>query len=95
MEIRVDAPTPTIAPNAAPKFMNGKVMASPEMAKGPTPCPMKMLSTILYKEEAVIAMMAGVAYCISNLPMGCVPNSVAFLFCAIDLLFMFKFYTKV
>ena len=32
-----------------------------------------------------MAMMAGIAYCISNLPMGCVPNSVAFLFCDIKL----------
>ena len=78
--MRVEAPTPTIAPKAAPKFMKGKVMASPEMANGPTPCPMKMLSTMLYKELAVMAIMAGMAYCISNLPMGCVPSSVAFLF---------------
>jgi hypothetical protein len=63
--------------------MNGNVIANPEMAKGPTPWPMKILSTILYKEEAVMAMMAGIAYCVSNLPIGCVPNSVAFLFVAI------------
>jgi hypothetical protein len=81
--MRVEAPTPTMAPKAAPKFMNGKVIAKPEMANGPTPCPMKILSTILYKEEAVIAMMAGMAYCINSLPMGWVPSSVAFLFCDI------------
>ena len=73
----MDAPTPTIAPIAAPKFMKGKVMANPEIAKGPTPCPMKMLSIILYNEEAVIAMMAGVAYFFNNFPTLSVPNSKA------------------
>jgi hypothetical protein len=34
-----------------------------------------MLSTILYSEEAVMAIMAGRAYCQSNLPMGFVPSS--------------------
>ena len=31
---------------------------------------------ILYREDAVIAIMAGIAYCKSNFPIGCVPNSV-------------------
>ena len=31
---------------------------------------------MLYSELAVIAMMAGKEYCISNLPIGAVPNSV-------------------
>ena len=35
-----------------------------------------MVSTMLYSELAVIAMMAGKEYCISNLPIGAVPNSV-------------------
>lgn len=34
-----------------------------------------MRSIILYKDDAVIAMMAGKAYCSSNLPTGLVPNS--------------------
>jgi hypothetical protein len=79
-DINVEAPTPTIAPNAAPKFIKGKVMAKPDIAKGPTPCPMKILSTILYKDEAVIAIMAGMAYCINRLPIGFVPSSVALFF---------------
>ena len=37
---------------------------------------MKMLSTILYKEEAVWAMIAGRAYCFSSFPMFSVPSSV-------------------
>jgi hypothetical protein len=57
--------------------MKGKVMANPEIAKGPTPCPMKMLSIILYNEEAVIAMMAGVAYFFNNFPTLSVPKSKA------------------
>ncbi len=36
-DIKVDAPIPTMAPNAADKFMKGNVSARPEMAKGPTP----------------------------------------------------------
>lgn len=35
-----------------------------------------MVSTMLYNELAVIAMMAGKEYCINNLPIGAVPNSV-------------------
>ena len=37
--------------------------------------PIKILSAILYKEEAVIAIIAGIAYCVSNLPIGSVPNT--------------------
>ena len=77
MAVTVEAPTPTMAPMAAPKFMNGKVIANPEIAKGPTPCPMKMLSTMLYSDDAVIAMMAGVAYFFSSLPTSSVPNNNA------------------
>ena len=79
--MHVEAPTPTAAPKAAARFMKGKVRANPEMAMAPTPCPMNMLSTILYSDDAVMAMMAGKAYCISRGPTGFVPNSkVALLF---------------
>ena len=66
---------PTAAPKAADRFIRGNVIASPEIARAPTPCPMKMLSIMLYSEEAVIAMMAGRAYCASSLPTGFVPSS--------------------
>jgi hypothetical protein len=39
---------------------------------------------MLYKEEAVMAMIAGMAYCISSLPIGCVPSSVAVPFFVIS-----------
>ena len=55
--------------------MKGNVKAKPEMAIGPTPWPIKMLSTMLYSEEAVMATMAGSEYCKSNRPTGLVPNS--------------------
>lgn len=51
---------------------------------------MKMLSTILYREDAVIAIMAGIAYCKSNFPIGCVPNSVGIPVFAI--LYFLSFY---
>ena len=47
MEMSVAAPTPTSEPKAAARFISGKVTARPEMASGPTPWPMKMLSTML------------------------------------------------
>ena len=59
MERIVAPPTPTSVPNAVERFIRGKVTASPEIASGPTPCPTKTLSTMLYSEDAVIAMMAG------------------------------------
>ena len=37
---------------------------------------MKILSTILYKEEATMAIMAGRAYCFSSFPIFSVPSSV-------------------
>ena len=43
--------------------------------------PMKTLSIILYSEDAVCAMIAGMAYFISSLPIFSVPNSAGtFLF---------------
>ena len=38
-ERMVAAPAPTRVPNAVDRFMSGKVTASPDMAIGPTPCP--------------------------------------------------------
>ena len=35
----------------------------------------KEQNTILYKEDAVIAMIAGTAYCIKSLPILSVPNA--------------------
>lgn len=70
-----EAPTPIAAPKAAERFINGNVIANPDIAIAPTPCPMKMESTILYSDDAVIAMIAGIAYCMSSFPTGFVPNS--------------------
>ena len=71
----VAPPTPTSVPNAVERFIRGKVTASPEMARAPTPCPMKMLSTILYNDEAVIAMIAGRAYDLRSFPILSVPRT--------------------
>ena len=59
-------------------FIRGKVTARPDRASGPSPgiCPIKILSTILYKEDAVMAMMPGTAYLLRRLPTFSVPNSV-------------------
>ena len=53
------------------------------MASAPTPCPMYMLSIMLYSEAAVMAIMAGMEYCINNLRIGSVPSSVAVPFCVV------------
>ena len=70
------APTPIMAPKAAPRFMNGLATAMPLIPMSPTPCPTNMLSTILYTDDATMAMMAGMAYPARSFPMGCSPNSV-------------------
>ena len=56
---------------------------------------------MLYKEAAVIATIAGKAYCANNLPTGFVPNSnVAFLLSTFTMLqkyekkLIFAFYPK-
>ena len=74
----VAAPTPTSVPRAELRFISGKVTARPDRASGPSPgmCPMNMLSTMLYKEEAVMAIMPGTAYFLRSLPILSVPNSV-------------------
>jgi hypothetical protein len=79
----VDEPMPTIAPKAVEMFIRGNVAAKPDSAKAFTPCPMKMLSTMLYNEEASIAMMEGMAYCFNNSPTGRVPSSLGIFFSVI------------
>ena len=53
-----------------------KAIARADNANGPTHRPMKMLSTKLYNEEAVIAIIAGNAYRHSSLRTETVSNSV-------------------
>ena len=59
MEMRAAAPLPTNMPNEVSTFMNGKVNASPDNASGPTPCPMKMRSTMLNSDITTVPVMAG------------------------------------
>ena len=47
IEVRAADPAPTMAPKAAARFINGIVSARPDMAIGPTPWPMNMLSIML------------------------------------------------
>ena len=47
IEMRDDAPTPTNKPNAIRIIIIGNANAKPDNAKGPTPCPINMRSTIL------------------------------------------------
>ena len=72
----VAEPMPTMAPKAVEMFIKGKVTASPDNAKASTPCPMNMLSTMLYSDAASIAIIEGRAYFLSSSPTGRVPNSL-------------------
>lgn len=47
MEHTVAPPTATIMHSAMIRLKSGKFTARPEMASGPTPCPMKMPAMIL------------------------------------------------
>ena len=47
IEVSAAAPIPINDPKADAMFIRGIESATPEMAIGPTPCPMKMLSTML------------------------------------------------
>ncbi len=82
MLITLPAPTPTIAPKAAVRFMKGSVVASPLMASAPTPLPIKKRSAMFKTLDAVMAMMAGMAYLNNRLEIRSVPSSVMF-FCSI------------
>ncbi len=76
MELIVAPPTAINVQNPITRFISGNVMARPDMAKGPTPWPMKMLSTILYSDVATDAMIAGSEYCTSRRPTELVPSDV-------------------
>ena len=77
METLAAAPAPINMPNAINKIMKGNVSANPEMASGPTPCPMKILSTILYNDITTVPIMEGMEYCQISLPRFSVPRVVA------------------
>ena len=47
IEARVDPPAETSVQKATTRFISGKLIASPAIAIGPTPCPMKILSMML------------------------------------------------
>ncbi len=47
IEVSAAAPIPINDPKAEAMFIRGIESATPEMAIGPTPCPMKILSTML------------------------------------------------
>src|SRR5699024_6319860 len=82
-DIRVAAPTLTRVPKAAITFMIGIVMAKPEIASGPTPWPIKILSIMLCNDEDNIAMIDGIAYLNNNLGIFSVPNTKGALSCFI------------
>ena len=75
------APTPTMAPKAAERFIKGLATAIPLMAMSPTPQPTNMLSAMLNRLLATMAIMAGVAYCQSSRPIFFSPNSVGMYCC--------------
>ena len=66
--MRAAEPTPISVPIAVTSAVSGKVSASPEMASGPTPCPMKIRSTMLYSDIMTIPMIDGIEYSSSNRP---------------------------
>ena len=70
------APTPTSVPNAAHISINGLATVNPDNAIAPTPCPIKIESTMLYKDMAVMAIIPGVAYLNNKLRIEAVPSSV-------------------
>lgn len=74
MDVRAAEPAPTIAPKAAVRFIIGIVRARPAIAIGPTPCPMKILSTMLYNDVDTCAMIDGRAYRNNSVDSLSVPN---------------------
>lgn len=61
IEANDEPPTPTIAPNAAVMLIMGIQIPSAVIANGPTPCPIKILSVMLYRAEVTVATIAGTA----------------------------------
>ena len=81
---QMDAPPmPTSKTSAKVRFMTGNVIARPEMANGPTPCPIKILSMMVEREKTTIAAMAGKEYRRSSFPIGSVLSKSVALVSAI------------
>ena len=92
IESIVAAPAPTRVPKAVDRFISGNVTARPEIAMGPTPWPMYMLSIMLYSDDAVIAIIAGSAYFFRSFPISSVPRSVGIAtFCCSSILHFLRF----
>lgn len=72
----VAPPTAINVQNATTRFINGNVIANPEIAITPTPRPIKMLSIILYRDTATLATTAGTEYSISSFDIDWLPNSI-------------------
>jgi len=60
MEIREVAPSPINIERAIDMSIIGKVTVNPESAREPTPLPIKILSTTLYRALTSIPIIAGI-----------------------------------
>jgi hypothetical protein len=79
METLTPAPMPMSIPKATTMIMMGNTTERPERASAPTPRPIKILSTILYRELAKTPIKAGQKNLHINFPIGCSSNSCEFL----------------
>ena len=77
IEIIAAAPVLISVPKAVHTFINGNETVIPEIANGPTICPTKTLSIILYNEVATVAIIVGNEYAHKSEPMLLLPNSLS------------------
>ena len=77
MATMVLAPTPTKLPKAAQISIKGLATVNPASAKGPHPCPIKILSARLYNELTIIAIIPGKEYFKRSFRMESFSNSIA------------------
>ena len=68
-------PAPINMPKAIRIIIKGNASDKPEMANGPTPCPINIRSTILYSDITTVPTMAGREYFQISLRISSVANS--------------------
>ena len=77
-KLKPDAePIPNVRAVARHKVVSGKATLVAAFPNSPTVCPIKIWSTILYRDITIIDIILGTANFFNNFPIGCVPKGLA------------------
>ena len=93
-KLKPDAePIPNVRAVARHKVVSGKATLVAAFPNSPTVCPIKIWSTILYRDITIIDIILGTANFFNNFPIGCVPKGLA-ISCVIVFLPISSFFAR-